>query len=150
MRIGEIAKQTGLNISSIRFYERKGLLSPERTDASNYRDYTEEDVLRIKQILLYRKMGISIETIFTLLNDQANPKEVLIRQKDILQDEIKNLQGAVSLCARVLEENNIHLSMEQLDYYLNYVYKEEDRGTRFAEAAELLEDEQSALRLPYF
>lgn len=30
MRIGEIAKRTGLNISNIRFYERKGLLAPKR------------------------------------------------------------------------------------------------------------------------
>ena len=46
MRIGEIAKRTGLNISNIRFYERKGLLTPKREQDSQYRDYTEEDVLR--------------------------------------------------------------------------------------------------------
>lgn len=46
MRIGEIAKRTGLNISNIRFYERKGLLAPKREQDSQYRDYTEEDVLQ--------------------------------------------------------------------------------------------------------
>ncbi len=46
MRIGEIAKRTGLNISNIRFYERKGLLTPKREQDSQYRDYTEEDVLQ--------------------------------------------------------------------------------------------------------
>ena len=40
MRIGEIARRTGLNISNIRFYERKGLLCPDREDDSKYRDYT--------------------------------------------------------------------------------------------------------------
>ena len=49
MRIGEIAKLTGLNISNIRFYERKGLLCPEREEDSKYRDYTEADVLRVKE-----------------------------------------------------------------------------------------------------
>lgn len=53
MRIGEIAKLTGLNISNIRFYERKGLLCPEREEDSKYRDYTEADVLRVKEIMLY-------------------------------------------------------------------------------------------------
>ncbi len=42
MRIGEIAKRTGLKISNIRFYERKGLLTPKREQDSQYRDYTEE------------------------------------------------------------------------------------------------------------
>lgn len=59
MKISEAAKLTGLNVSSIRFYERKGLLMPQREDGSKYRDYTDEDVQRIRQILLYRKMGIS-------------------------------------------------------------------------------------------
>ena len=62
MKISEAAKLTGLNVSSIRFYERKGLLMPQREDGSKYRDYTDEDVQRIRQILLYRKMGISVET----------------------------------------------------------------------------------------
>ena len=46
MRISEVAKETGLSVSNIRFYEKKGLLSPERKEESNYRDYTEEDIKR--------------------------------------------------------------------------------------------------------
>ena len=41
MKISEAAKLTGMNVSSIRFYERKGLLLPERESGSKYRDYTE-------------------------------------------------------------------------------------------------------------
>ena len=48
MKISEAAKLTGLNVSSIRFYERKGLLMPQREDGSKYRDYTDEDVQRIR------------------------------------------------------------------------------------------------------
>ncbi len=110
MKISEAAKLTGLNVSSIRFYERKGLLMPQREDGSKYRDYTDEDVQRIRQILLYRKMGISVETIELILKGKAVPGEILAEQK------------------RVLEE------------YLNYVYQEEKKGGRFAEVRELLED----------
>ena len=72
MRISEVASRTGLNVSNVRFYERKGLLIPDREEENQYRDYTEKDVKRIKQILLYRKMGISIETIYLLLNGKSN------------------------------------------------------------------------------
>ena len=58
MKIGEVANETGLSISNIRFYEKKGLLRPERKEESGYRDYTAEDVNRLKMILLYRKMGL--------------------------------------------------------------------------------------------
>ena len=95
MRIGEVAKRTGLNVSNVRFYERKGLLAPVREEESNYREYSEGDVLRIKEILIYRKMGISVETIDLLLNHQVELRDVLIRQKKELEEQITNLQGAM-------------------------------------------------------
>ena len=81
MRIGEIAERTGLNISNVRFYERKGLLTPERETGSKYRDYSEEDVNRIKKILLYRKMGIPVDTIYLILKDKQDITDIILRQQ---------------------------------------------------------------------
>ena len=138
MRISEVAKLTGLNVSNIRFYERKGLLVPVREEDSKYRNYTEEDVCRIKQILLYRKMGISVETIYLLLSEQADVKTVVQRQKTELKSQMENLQGAMDLCSLILKEEKI--DNEKLDAYLNYVHEEEKMGRKFAQAEELLED----------
>ena len=55
MRIGEVAELTGLNISNIRFYERKGLIDPGRQKESQYRDYTKEDVERLVEAV--REIG---------------------------------------------------------------------------------------------
>lgn len=140
MRIGEIAKETGLNISSIRFYERKGLLSPQREDDSKYRDYTKEDVMRIKQIILYRKMGISIETIFLLLNKKADLKDIILMQQANLKGEIANLNSSLNLCEMMIKRGFDDFSQHQIDDYLNYIYQEEEKGVKFAEVTELLED----------
>lgn len=140
MRIGEIAKEIGLNISNIRFYERKGLLSPRRENDSKYRDYTEEDVMRIKQILLYRKMGIPIETIFLLLNNKTKLEDVLLRQQENLKSEISNLNSSLNLCEMMINRGFDDLSQSQIDDYLNYIYQEEEKGVKFAEVTELLED----------
>ena len=138
MRISEVARRTGLNVSNVRFYERKGLLTPDREEENGYRDYTEEDVTRIKQILLYRKMGVSIETIYLLLNGKADRSEILLRQKSELQSQLENLQGAMDLCNLVLQEDQMEDA--KLDQYLTYVHEEEKQGKRFAEVEELLED----------
>ena len=50
MRIGEIAEKTGLSISNIRFYEKKGLIGPDREKESKYRNYTDGDLDRIKRM----------------------------------------------------------------------------------------------------
>lgn len=127
MKISEAAKLTGLNVSSIRFYERKGLLMPQREDGSKYRDYTDEDVQRIRQILLYRKMGISAETIELILKGKAVPGEILAEQKRVLEEQITELKGASELCKLVMKEAEIPEN-KKLEEYLNYVYQEEKKA----------------------
>lgn len=112
---------------------------PQREDGSKYRDYTDEDVQRIRQILLYRKIGISVETIELLLKGKANLREVLAEQKRLLEEQITELKGASELCKLVMKEAEIPEN-KKLEEYLNYVYQEEKKGGRFAEVRELLED----------
>lgn len=138
MRIGEVAKRTGLNISNVRFYERKGLLAPAREEENNYREYSEEDVFRIKEILVYRKMGISVDTIYLLLNNQIGREEILERQKRELKEQLSNLQGTIELCDIVLQDQK--MDEIHMDQYLEYVHQEEEKGKQFSEVAELMED----------
>lgn len=138
MRISEAAKETGLSVSNIRFYEKKGLLSPEREEESKYRDYTKEDIRRLKQIILYRKMNLPVEMIFLILNGEASAKKVLQKQKEELIEQQRMLQGSIELCSRILAEND--LEQIDVDYFLNYVREEEGRGRQFALMEELLDD----------
>ena len=59
MRIGEVSNIVGLDVSSIRFYERKGLINPDRGEDNKYRDYSLEDIECLKQIVLLRKLDMS-------------------------------------------------------------------------------------------
>jgi len=65
---GKLAKMAGINIESIRFYERKGLMpKPIRSD-SGYRLYAIDDVKRIKFIKKAQKLGFTLKEINELLN----------------------------------------------------------------------------------
>jgi DNA-binding transcriptional MerR regulator len=67
MRISELAERAGLPTSTVRYYERAGLLSaPARTE-SGYRDYGEDDAARLLFVTRARRMGISCEQITELL-----------------------------------------------------------------------------------
>ena len=67
MLINEVIRQVDLTRRAVKFYEEKGLLKPSK-DANGYRNYTEEDVLRLKEISVYRKLGIRIPDIKKLLD----------------------------------------------------------------------------------
>ncbi len=63
MKIKEIAKLVDISAANIRYYEKEGLLSPNRNEENNYREYSEEDLIRLKDIKKLRLLGINISTI---------------------------------------------------------------------------------------
>lgn len=138
MKIGEAAKVTGLSISNIRFYEKKGLLKPQRREESQYREYGQEDVRRLKEIMLLRKMGLSVESIYLLYEGQAGLSALVKRQQEELKEQIWQLNGALELCQQLSKEQS--MAEVDVDTWLNYVHEEEKKGKKFAEAEELLED----------
>ncbi|CAH0534149.1 hypothetical protein VST7929_02051 [Vibrio stylophorae] len=67
MKIGEVAKQTGLTTKTIRFYEEKGIVSaPERQD-NGYRDYRDVHLQALLLIKRARMIGFSLEESGALL-----------------------------------------------------------------------------------
>ena len=137
MKIGEAAKETGLSISNIRFYEKKGLLEPARDQESKYRNYTEEDILRLKKIIIFRKMDLSVEQIAAMLRGKTDVKEVLKNQEQELLNKIREMEGALELC-RILEKEESPLDIEP-EQYLDYIAQEEKKGKKFSKAEELLD-----------
>ena len=72
MQIQQVERQTGLSAQSIRFYEREGLILPERNPENRYRNYSEGDVRRLQTIVFCRSMGIPISAIRRLLNGELS------------------------------------------------------------------------------
>lgn len=74
LSIGEVAKQAGINVSAVRFYERRGLL-PEPGRVSGQRRYGPEVVVRLGTIGVAKQAGFSLEEIRILLDsvDQGAP-----------------------------------------------------------------------------
>ena len=127
MQIKQVETLVGMTQKNIRFYERKGLLEPERNDQSKYRNYSEQDIRRLKQIILYRKMNMPIEKIASMLDDPAVSEE-LVRQQ--LQEGIE------------FHRNRYRQADRYLAYFQSFsnTYAPLDRlKTVFAEAFELPE-----------
>ena len=73
VKIGELAKMTGCQVVTIRYYEKEGLLKrPERTER-NYRLYGDEDIARLRFIRHCRRHGMSLDEIRTLLVYSDHP-----------------------------------------------------------------------------
>ncbi len=84
MNIGELAKRVGVNVQTIRYYEKVGLIPfPHRWADSNYRDFNEDYVKMIRFIKSAKELGFTLREIKELLELKIEP--------DSACDEVKNL-----------------------------------------------------------
>lgn len=84
IRIGDVARQFGLTLRALRFYEDKGLISPKRE--GNARLYTHKDIVRLKLVLLGRKAGFSLREVKQML-DLYDPESGNARQYRAMIDK---------------------------------------------------------------
>ena len=68
LSIGRLAKETGLSVETIRFYERLGLIDSPPRKANSYRQYNAEDVRRVQFIQEAKAVGFSLKEIGELLS----------------------------------------------------------------------------------
>ncbi|OWW21280.1 Cd(II)/Pb(II)-responsive transcriptional regulator [Noviherbaspirillum denitrificans] len=74
MKIGELAKMSGCEVETIRYYEREGLIPvPPRTEG-NYRSYSAQHAERLMFIRHCRSLGMSLDDIRTLQHFQDQPE----------------------------------------------------------------------------
>ena len=63
MKVGQLAKATGVSVQAIRFYERRGLLPPPRRLQSGYRDYPAEAVRAVLRIKQMQEVGFTLREL---------------------------------------------------------------------------------------
>lgn len=93
MKRSEVEKITGLTRKAILYYEDKGLIRPHKEE-NNYRSYSEEDVDRLLQISIYRKLGLNISEIKNIFSTKEKELASILRDRQYrlkLEESKKNL-----------------------------------------------------------
>lgn len=72
LTIGQLAKSASVNLTTVRFYERRGLLPEPQRTSTGYRQYPPEMVTRIRFIKNAQQLGFTLEEISELLALQVN------------------------------------------------------------------------------
>lgn len=115
MRIQELERQVGIERATIRFYEKEGLITPERSE-NGYRDYSDADAAELKRIRLLRELGVSLDTIRELQAGKVDFAAVMRRQSQILQGRRDQMERARIVCDRISEDNATYLGLD-IDRY---------------------------------
>jgi MerR family copper efflux transcriptional regulator len=95
MRIGKVAKQVGITVEAIRFYEKKGLIEPPTRNESGYRDYPEDVVQLVSFIKRAKELGFSLKEIKNLMSLRYTPGTTCSEIKSQTIEKIANIDRKV-------------------------------------------------------
>lgn len=129
MKIKEVETILGVDRANIRYYEWEGLLLPARNE-NRYRDYSQEDVDRLKTVVILRKLGVPVAEIREILNGRQSMTDALAENEEHLKQQLEELTGALTLCRR-LEQQQVELDTFDQDYYWEEMHREEQAGNPF-------------------
>ena len=130
MKINEVEALVGVTRRNIRFYEKEGLLTPTRNSQNGYRDYGEVEVAELKRIKLLRKLGVPLDEIRRLQNENATVADGMRRHLISLEREQKNLEQSMVFCQR-MKDQEVKLSDLDAEIWLKEMESMERAGTTF-------------------
>ncbi|KVH40112.1 MerR family transcriptional regulator [Burkholderia cepacia] len=104
MKIGELARVSGIAASRIRFYEASGLLEPARRQANGYREYGPEALTRLAIIDRAQRAGFALDEIRAVL-----PPDLGAWPRDELLVALRHKVDEIALLERRLAQNRQHL-----------------------------------------
>ena len=95
LRIGELAQRVGVNVQTVRYYERRGLLDAPSRRASGYREYDETAVSRLRFIRRAQELGFTLAEISELLALRLDPRTTAGRVKARAEEKIAEIDARV-------------------------------------------------------
>lgn len=99
MKVGDLARATGVSIRTLHYYEEIGLLAPTHRTASGHRLYAPADVARLQQIRSLQQIGLSLEQIADCLGRREfSPRRIVELQ---LQQVRQQIDAQRRLCRRL-------------------------------------------------
>ncbi len=107
-RIGNISRQLGLSVDTLRYYEKIGLLPRVHRTASGIRDYSDKDISRLKFVRRAQKMNFSLAEISSLLQMREAPQDA---RQEVRELTLKKL---VEIENRLQDLTNLRNELKQL------------------------------------
>lgn len=117
MLINEVCFKVGMTRKTIRYYESEGLIRPIRNQNNDYREYTEEDLNKLKLIKFLRELNVPIIEVKKLFNKELSLKECLNNRISSIERELNDFEKIKELCLEVIDESDDLFNIDLNKYY---------------------------------
>jgi DNA-binding transcriptional MerR regulator len=110
--VGQVAALAGVTVRTLHHYDEIGLLTPGDRTSAGYRRYGDADLQRLQEIMFYRELGFSLDTITDLVLDpHADTVAHLRRQHELLVGRLARVRRMVEAVEKALEADTMGISL---------------------------------------
>lgn len=95
LRTAQVARLAGVNVETLRFYEREGILPEPPRRASGYREYPHETVGRVRFVKRAQELGFSLKEIKELLDLTTVPRAKSGRVRQLAQAKLVEIEHKI-------------------------------------------------------
>jgi DNA-binding transcriptional MerR regulator len=113
--IGQVAAFSGLTVRTLHHYDEIGLLTPTTRRDNGYRVYDDHDLERLRQILVYRELGIPLADIAAMLDVGGEPADMLLEERHRVTKRISRLRTISDLIDDMIESQRSGTTMNPTD-----------------------------------
>lgn len=103
LTIGQLAKRAKVNIQTVRYYERRGLLPEPPRRESGYREYSQSDLARLQFIRHAKELGFSLKEIMELLSLRVDPNTTCLDVKRRTEAKVADVEEKIQALQRMRE-----------------------------------------------
>jgi len=127
--VGAVATLTGASVRTLHHYDHIGLVVPSVRTPAGYRGYTDADIERLHLVLVYRSVGMPLDEIRTLLDDEsADVVEHLRRQHELLLEQAERLEHTIKAVEELMNAHRDGIQLtaeEQVEIFGTTAFSEE-------------------------
>lgn len=120
----EVAVLSGVSVRALHHYDEIGLLVPKRNEGNSYREYSQQDIDRLQQILFFRECGFPLEEIKSILDDENyQPLNAFAVQREMLLTEKKRIEDMLATLDKTEQSMKGEYTMKNSEKF--QVFKQE-------------------------
>lgn len=115
--ISKIASMAGISAKTLRHYEKIGLLIPSARSKSGYRLYSDEDIVKLQRILLFKQLDFPLRQINSIVNEQNCSLEAALKLRlDILENSADKYTQLVKITEKILKNSKKEFKMAEPEF----------------------------------
>jgi DNA-binding transcriptional MerR regulator len=136
--VNQLSKLAGVSVRTLHYYDEIGLLKPDSIRPNGYRQYDDQEVLKLQQILFYRELDLSLEDIKAMLGrPDFDAVAALETHRLSLQGRVKRLERLI----QTVDDTLLHLKgLKEMSPKQLFAALSDEEQEKYAKEAEQLYD----------